>query len=381
VKSQRPPAGFRLLLAAGSILLLALAGVATGYQAPAQNSSPPSSLAEAISRSRELVRTELAPKVPGLSVAVAADGKIIWSEGFGYADLEKKAQVTASTRFRIGSVSKSVTATGLVLLVERGKLDLDAPVAKYVADFPDKGAVITTRQLAGHLAGIRHYKGDEFLLNRPFKNVREGLTIFENDPLIAPPGTKYSYSTYGWNLISAVMESAAKVEFLTFMEQDVFKPLGMKNTGADHAGADDPQRTQFYASDGDGKFVVAPAVDNSYKWAGGGFLSTPEDLVRFGSAHLQPGFLKKHTLDLLFTSQKTSDGKETGYGVGWSILSDAQGHRILMHTGGSVGGTSVLLIHPDSKIVVAMICNHSRSPFSKEAREAIAELFAPLFSK
>lgn len=370
---------FRRILIPISAALLCVAAVSSGYQAPAQVTSPPSSLAEAIGRSRELVKSQLAPKVPGLSVAVAADGNIIWSEGFGYADLEKKAPVTTSTRFRIGSVSKSVTAAGLALLVERGKLDLDAPVQKYVPDFPNKGAVITTRLLAGHLAGIRHYKGDEFLLNKPFKNVREGLTIFENDPLIAPPGTKYSYSTYGWNLISAVMEVAAKQEFLSYMEQSVFKPLGMKSTRPDLAGADDPQRTQFYDSETQGEFVVSPAVDISYKWAGGGFLSTSEDLVRFGSAHLYPGFLKKDTLDLLFTSQKTSDGKETGYGVGWSILKDAQGHRILMHTGGSIGGTSVLLIHPDSKIVVAMICNHSRSPFAKDAREAIAELFAPLF--
>ncbi|MCL4523728.1 MAG: beta-lactamase family protein [Acidobacteria bacterium] len=349
-------------------------------QSPVASAPPPTTLSEAIERSRALIKAQLAPKVPGLSVAVAANGKIVWSEGFGFADLEKQTPVTTATRFRIGSISKSVTAAGLALLVERGKLDLDAPVQKYVADFPDKGAVITTRLLAGHLAGIRHYKGDEFLLNRPFKCVREGLAIFENDPLVAPPGTKYSYSTYGWNLISAVMETAAKQEFLSFMEQKVFKKLKMKSTRPDRAGAADPQRTQFYDTDPQVKFAIAPTVDCSYKWAGGGFLSTPEDLVRFGSAHLQPGFLKKETLELLFTSQKTSDGKETGYGIGWSILKDASGHRILMHTGGSVGGTSVLLLHPDSKIVVAMICNHSRSPFAKDAREAIADFFAPLFA-
>jgi len=363
------------------IVLLFVAVYSADSQTPGKSPSSPASLSEAIERSRELVKSQLAPKVPGLSVTVAANGKIVWSEGFGFADVEKKIPASTSTRFRIGSVSKSLTAAGLALLVEKGKLDLDAPVQKYVPDFPDKGAVISTRLLAGHLAGIRHYQGDEFLLNKPFRSVREGLTIFENDPLLAPPGTKYSYSTYGWNLISAVMEAAAKQEFLSYMEKNVFKRLRMSSTRPDRAGVADAQRTQFYNSDPQGQFVVAPAVDSSYKWAGGGFLSTTEDLVRFGSAHLQPGFLKKDSLDLLFTSQKTSDGKETGYGVGWSILKDAQGHRILMHTGGSIGGTSVLLLHPDSKIVVAMICNHSRSPFAKDAREAIAEFFAPLFAK
>ena len=371
----------RSFVPAALLVVLFVAAFSATSQTPAKSPFAPTSLADAIERSRELVKSQIAPKVPGLSVAVAADGKIVWSEGFGFADVENKVPAGASTRFRIGSVSKSVTAAGLMLLVERGKLDLDAPVQKYVPDFPDKGAVITTRQLAGHLAGIRHYKGDEFLLNKPFKTVREGLAIFDNDPLVAPPGMKYSYSTYGWNLISAVMEAAAKQEFLSYMEKNVFAKLRMSSTRPDRAGAADAQRTQFYEIDPQGKFVVAPAVDASYKWAGGGFLSTSEDLVRFGSAHLQPGFLKKESLELLFTSQKTSDGKETGYGIGWSILKDAAGHRILMHTGGSMGGTSVLLVHPDSKIVVAMICNYGRSPFSKDAREAIVEFFAPLFAK
>lgn len=371
----------RLLFSCGLVGLLCAAVFSAQTQAPASSSAPPATLTEAIERSRDLVKAQIASKVPGLSIAVAAGGKIVWSEAFGYSDLQNKIPADPSTRFRIGSVSKSVTSVGLALLVEKGKLDLDAPVQKYVTDYPDKGGVLTTRLLAGHLGGIRHYQGDEFLLNKPFTNVRESLKIFENDPLVAPPGTKYSYSTYGWTLISAVMESAAKQEFISYMEQSVFKPLGLKNTRPDRAGAADPQRTKFYDSDAEGNFVVAPTVDNSYKWAGGGFLSTSEDLVRFGSALLQPGFLKQESLDLLFTSQKTSDGKETGYGVGWSILKDAHGHRIIMHTGGSVGGTSVLLLHPDSKVVVAMICNHSRSPFNKDAREAIAESFAPLFAK
>lgn len=379
--TTRWPALLRRLFPAVLIALLLVAVYSADSQSPGKIPSSPASLSEAIERSREVVKSQIAPKVPGLSVAVAADGEIVWSEGFGFADVENKIPASASTRFRIGSVSKSVTAAGLMLLVERGKLDLDAPVQKYVPDFPYKGAVITTRQLAGHLAGIRHYQGDEFLLNKPFKTVREGLTVFENDPLVAPPGTKYSYSTYGWNLISAVMEAAAKQEFLSYMEKNVFERLRMSSTRPDRASAADAQRTQFYEIDPQGKFVIAPAVDSSYKWAGGGFLSTSEDLVRFGSAHLQPGFLKKETLELMFTSQKTSDGKETGYGIGWSILKDAAGHRILMHTGSSIGGTSVLLVHPDSKIVVAMICNYGRSPFSKDAREAIAEFFAPLFAK
>ena len=341
----------------------------------------PAALTEAVSRSRALVREQIAPKVPGVSVAVAVDGRVVWSEGFGYADLAAKRPVTPATRFRIGSISKSITAVGLMLLVERGQLDLDAPVQRYVPEFPDKGAVITTRQLAGHLGGIRHYRGNETLLNRPFADTRAGLKIFDRDPLEAPPGTKYIYTTYGWTLLSAAMESAARREFLAYMDEAVLRPLGLTQTRADRKGVLDPQRTLFYVGDAPDKFTVAPTVDSSYKWAGGGFLSTPEDLVKFGSALLQPGLLKAETLALMFTPQKTSDGKSIDYAIGWRVVRDAKGHRVMLHTGGSIGGTSVLLLHPETKTVVAMVCNHSKSPFAKENWEQIAEFFGPVFGR
>jgi CubicO group peptidase (beta-lactamase class C family) len=351
-----------------------------GY-AQAPSIAPAKSLPEAVERARSYIRENLAGRVPGLSVAVGVGGKIVWSESFGYADLPAKKPVTSETLFRIGSVSKPVTAAGLMLLVEQGKLDLDADIRRYVPDFPDKGAVITTRQLAGHLAGIRHYKGNEFLLNQPFTSVRAGLKIFENDPLLQLPGEKFVYSSYGWNLISAVMEGASKEEFLAFMQKRVFEPLKLARTRPDFAGRDMAARTEFYQRGDNGDLVPGPAVDNSYKWAGGGFLSTPEDMVRFGSALLEPGFLKKDSLAQLFTSQKTNDGKETGYGIGWSIAKDAAGHLIYFHTGGSVGGTSVLLLHPGSRTVLAMTANLSNAPIRKDDREALAELFSALFPK
>ncbi|MGH7973007.1 MAG: serine hydrolase domain-containing protein, partial [Limisphaerales bacterium] len=304
----------------------------------------------------------------------------VWSEGFGFRDLERKLPVTSNTLFRIGSVSKALTSAGLALLVERGQLDLDAPVQEYVPDFPQKDGTITTRLLAGHLAGIRHYQGKEMLLDRPFASAHAALAIFENDPLVAPPGAKFSYSTYGWTLISAVMESAAHEGFLSYMHENVIKPLGMTHTHADRKDKPDPECTQFYGNGTTpGKFVTEPIVDNSYKWAGGGYLSTPEDLVRFGSALLKPGFLTAKSLALLFTSQRTSAGMATGYGVGWFIRTDAQGHRVLIHTGGSIGGSSFLLLHPETRTVVALACNDTVGPFSKTDEEYIVELFAPLF--
>jgi len=342
--------------------------------------APAKSLQEALDAVRDRALTNLSLQVPGLSAAAGRDGKIVWSAGFGFADLEAKKPVTSNTLFRIGSVSKPLTAAGLMLLVEQSSLDLDADIHKYLPGFPEKGHVITARQLAGHLAGIRHYRGAEFLLNKPFSSVRESLKIFENDPLLFEPGEKYSYSSYGYNLLSAVMESAAKEEFLPYMEKAVFRPLKMAATLPDHARSELPERTKFYATKPGGGFEIAPAVDNSYKWAGGGFLSTPEDLVRFGLALMKPGFLKRESLATLFKSQSTSDGKPIGYGIGWNVRVD-HGHRIMMHTGGSIGGTSVLMLFPDSGTVLAMTANCTSSPFDKTNLDAVIAEFSASFAR
>jgi serine beta-lactamase-like protein LACTB, mitochondrial len=317
----------------------------------------------------------IARGIPGLSLTVAVDGKIVYSEGFGYADLEERVPVWPTTKFRIGSISKPLTATALVQLVEAGKLDLDAPAQKYVPSFPDKGAVITTRMLAGHLGGIRHYKGDEFNIQKHYSNVLDGLKIFENDPLVSPPGTKFNYSSYGYNLLSAVAESASGENFLEYMQKHVFDTMGLVHTTPDQNAQIVEQRSRFYEKEKDGTLENAPYVDNSYKWAGGGFLSTSEDLVRFGSMLLQPGFLKADSLKLLFTSQKTKSGEETGYGMGWGIGKSPSGRVVYEHSGGSIGGTSQLMVYPETHVVVALVTNLSGREWKAAEVEGVAEMF------
>jgi CubicO group peptidase (beta-lactamase class C family) len=313
--------------------------------------------------------------IPGLSLTVAVDGTIVYSEGFGYADLEERVPVWPTTKFRIGSISKPLTATALMQLVEAGKLELDAPVQKYVPSFPDKGAVITARMLAGHLAGIRHYQGDEFNIQKHYANVLDGVKIFGNDPLVSPPGLKFNYSSYGYNLLSAVVESASGENFLAYMQKHVFEAMGLAHTAADQNTQIVEQRSRFYEKEKDGTLENAPYVDNSYKWAGGGFLSTSEDLVRFGSMLLQPGFLKADSLKLLFTSQKTKSGEETGYGMGWGITKSPSGRVVYEHSGGSIGGSSQLMVYPETHVVVALVTNLSSREWKASEVEAVAEKF------
>ncbi|MBO3700610.1 serine hydrolase [Roseivirga sp. E12] len=304
-------------------------------------------------------------KVPGLSISISQKGELVYSKGFGYADREKKIPVDPSkSKFRIGSVSKTLTAAGLAKLYEEGKIDLDEPIQKYVPVWPDKGETITLRLLAGHLAGIRHYRGAEFMSRTKYEDVVDGLVIFINDPLINKPGTEYSYSSYGWNLISAAMENAAAPQasfltsknFLNIMQQEVFDALGMRNTVPDHADQNITNRTQFYQKR-NGEAIIAPYVDNSYKWAGGGFVGTTEDLCKFGQAHMKAGYLKQSTLDEWMQSQKTTAGMETNYGIGWRTFNRPSGNTFYGHSGGSVGGITFFMIHPETETVLAIVGN------------------------
>jgi len=296
--------------------------------------------------------------IPGASVTVLRNGREIWTEGLGIADIENRVAVTPLTKFRIGSVSKPITAVAMAALVEDGKLDLDAPIQRYVPGYPDKGTPITARELAGHLAGIRHYRGDEFLSNRHYANVTEPLAIFANDTLLSRPGEKYNYSTYGFVVLSAVIEGAAGEPFLKFVQRRVFDPIGMRNTTAEYPDSIISNRAHFYTRhDSASATVNAPCVDNSNKWAGGGFISTTQGLARCGQAMLDQKVLKASTIESLWTSQRTADGKPTGYGMGWSVNTDSTGRRSVSHSGGSVGGTAMLIVYPKERMVFAFLFN------------------------
>lgn len=310
----------------------------------------------------------------GWSVTISIDNKIILSKGFGLGNYEQQVPVYPDkTKFRIGSISKALTAAGLGILMEQGKIDLDLPVQKYAPYFPEKEYPITTRQVAGHIAGIRHYNGEEFLSSKYYKTVNDGLNIFMNDSLLFEPGTQYRYSSYGFNLVSAAMEGASGEEFLSFMKKHVFGPLEMTETMPDFNDSLIVFRSGFYSSD-EGKNINAPYVDNSYKWAGGGFLSTSEDLVKFGNAILNNTLFSEKIKDELTTSQRTTDGKETGYGMGFFTGVNEFGRSFYGHGGGSVGGTSNLLIYPEYKLVIAAVTNDTRSKVGNDMHK-VAEIF------
>jgi serine beta-lactamase-like protein LACTB, mitochondrial len=302
-----------------------------------------------------------ANSIPGLSIAVVLDGEPRWSRGFGMADLEDYSPVTSSTLFRLGSVSKPISATAALQLWERGKLDLDAAVQKYCPPFPQKEWPITTRELLGHLGGIRHYspdgKGDVPEDSaRHFASIEESLQLFANDPLVAKPGTKFHYSTYGYTVIGCVLEGVASQKFIAFARENIFEPAGMDQTRDDDFFAVIPRRTRWYHKDKSGMVQNAGVLDSSYKIPGGGLISSADDMARFAAAVLADKLLKHSTRDLMWTSLKSADGKETGYGLGWGIA-DRFGLHLLAHTGGQQGTSTALALVPSRSAGVVVLCN------------------------
>ena len=328
-------------------------------QAPGQVAPSSARIERAVESVRRFVTDTLRVLgTPGAAIWVMRDGQVVWSEGIGMADLEQDVPVTTTIRFRVGSVSKSLTSVALGRLDEMGRLDWDAPIQRYVPAFPAKRYPITVRQVAGHLAGIRHYREGEFENRKHYAGVTEGLEIFAADSLLFEPGTQFEYSSYGYNLLSAVIEGASGEPFLRFMQEQVFDPAGMTHTVAEEPDSVIPGRGRYYTrADSTGPVINAPYVDNTYKWASGGFVSTAEDLARFGQRLLEGQLLRKQTRDLLWTSMQTSDGKPTEYGLGWTVDTDSLGRRRVRHSGGSVGGTAQLVIYPDERLIVALLVN------------------------
>lgn len=328
----------------------------------------PTSFEEAIDRANDIsFNTNKDQSFPGLAVAVSYNGVPVWKRGYGYADISSQKQVDPdASLFRIGSVSKTLTAVALGQLISSDKVSPDADVRSYVTYFPEKPYPISVAQVAGHIGGIRHYRQMEFLSNIAYPDVRSGMEIFMHDALIAEPGEKYSYSSYGWNLISAIIEETSETPFLDYMKQQVFLPANMHSTFAEVKSESYKGEVSYYLIN-DGVNQIAPEVDNSYKWAGGGFLSTATDLLKFSDAIMDEVYFDKETLELMTTPQTLNNGKKTNYGMGWAINEDKKGRPWIGHSGGSVGGTTMFLVYPQYNLTIVTLVNQSSAKMDQLA--------------
>jgi serine beta-lactamase-like protein LACTB, mitochondrial len=312
-------------------------------------------------------------QTPGLSAAVVEDGQLVWSAGFGMADLENSVPATADTVYRLASVSKSLTATSAMALWEQGRLELDSPVQKYCPAFPQKPWPVTTRQLLGNLGGIRSYnvpeqpysvsQSDPEVGNtRYFDNgIEGGLKFFANEPLVAEPGTHFNYSTQGYTVVGCAIEGASSQKYADAVRETVLVPAGMRQTRPDERFAIVPLRTRFYSKDKTGAVMNAEFLDASYKVPGGGWLSSAPDMARFEAAIMNNRLLKSATRDTMWTQPMPSDGLgRLAYALGWQF-GTVDNVKVVGHSGGQQGTSTMIWMAPDARAGVVVLTNSDAS--------------------
>ena len=369
VREPRGPARFKGTATRLALTLL-LAGCQPGIEAanrvPAADQSSAATIVRAIANDLLTVA-----QLPGLSIAVSHHGERVFAEGFGYADIEARRPVTTGTRFRAASVSKVITATGMARLIQDGRLDLDTPIQTYVPAFPAKAWPITARQLAGHLSGLPHYSAADRIEPRFYPTLADALGVFSHVEVLSEPGTAYSYSTHGFTLLSAVVEGAAGLPFLEFMKTAVFDPLRMSATGPDlRTGSVDMKAALYQFTTG----VLAPVAnpeDPSYKWGGGGMVTTPSDLLRLTGAYMG-GMLRPDVVALMFTGQRLRSGTETGVGIAWRNSWDMDGRRVIEHAGSMEGARSVISLFPDDSLALSIMTNRMWNSAIEETAHLLA---------
>ncbi len=310
-------------------------------------------------------------KIPGIAIGIFKKGEVSILQGFGYADLDKKTPIVPTkTLLRSASVSKPIAATALAKLVADGSIDLGASYYDYVPYFPKKEYDFTIRQLAAHTAGIRAYRGKEYALNTPM-SIKDSLAVFQEDPLVFPPGTDYLYNSFDWVMLSLAMEEVTGVPFESFVKETVLDPFDMKQTVPELPEQKGKNQAVCYSSWAGG-FKKATAVDNRYKLAGGGYLTTVEDLIKFGKAILENKFYPE-IMEQFLTAQIVK-GKNTYYGLGWQVSEDGKGRPFYGHIGNQVGGYSYFKIFPETGLIIAALVNCS-DPGIQDILDGIAEEF------
>jgi CubicO group peptidase (beta-lactamase class C family) len=356
----------KLMIPRPSVLVI-LTSLITGFASALAYSQPASRLAaidKILSVVEQLYSTE---QLVGLQAAVYSGGDIVKSLNLGFADLEHKVKVTDSSRFEVASINKTFTGLALLQLEEDGGIDLDRPIQSYVPEFPDKPeGIITGRLLAGALGGIRHYEENErtpAYYSTHYDDVVNALDLFKHDPLIATPGTKENYSSYGYVLLAAAIQQATNVSYQSYIEESLLKPIKLDNTGFVDVRLPMENRSRNYTfidpytREVFDELHLLPTMEHSSNTGAGNMYSTATDLAVFGAQFLKPGFLSANVYQQIYEPHFASDGTATQFSDGWVLIGAEMEPRFLFFGGSYPGSTAILAVYPDNELVVAITTN------------------------
>ena len=307
-------------------------------------------------------------KVPSITVAVARYGKIIWEEGFGMANREKNIPATQHTAYALGSISKPLTATALLVLKERGLVNLYSPINNYLGRSKVRAQVgdatgATLFRVASHTSGLplhgQHFYDGELYHPPP---IDESIHRYGN--LITAPGERYQYSNLGYGLLGYVISRLSGKSYSDFMRDEVFEPLGMDHTSVHLGPGLEKGQAVKYTADG----IVVPPYDSDSPGSTA-IYSSAHDLIRFGMFHLknnlpdQKAIITANSIDLMHQSNPETgplrewEREGSGYGIGWFVGITKGGLRTVHHNGGTVGVSTVLALVPKENLAVTVLSN------------------------
>lgn len=315
--------------------------------------------------------------VPGMGAAVVVDGVVVWHGSAGMRNLEAGEPVDRHTMFRLASVSKLLTATAAAKLGEDGRLDLDAPVQSTLPWLKAPWAPLTPRQLAAHTSGLPHYQQvDEGRGAKRYESVRAAVGFFDGRPLLAAPNTAYQYSSWGYTLLSAVIEALAGKAFLDYIAHELTPGLAVGPDASDH-GVPNASKTYGFT---DGRAVRLPAHDFSYTWGGGGLAATPEAIALFGSRVMEGTVVSPRTFNSMLEPARLADGSVVGerdyqVGFGWRTGRDVNGESIAHHAGVALGARSALVLWPSSRVSASVLSNAEWTSSIETTAEMLAAPF------
>ena len=353
---------------------------------PFAHSQQPASAKESLSeqqmtRIRGLVREAMnKDRAPGATFSIGLGDKVIWTEGFGYSDLENRVTAGPDTAYRTASIGKSMTATAAMKLVEGRKLDLDVPIQTYCPGFPQKQWPITARDLISHTSGIRHYGGPneqaELFNTHHYDRVSDALEIFKNDPLQQQPGADFMYTTWGYVALGCVLEGAAGEEYKTLMQRLIFDPAGMTHTRDDDPRAIIPGRSRGYIVE-NGDLKNSRWVDMSSKLPAGGWITTAPDLVRFLNAYMAGRLVSPASIATMMEPYRLPrhGGTVDNFGMGW-FVDEYRGMPVGFHGGGTPQVSGIVFFVPAKKLAIAGVFNVEEIPAAERTAlvKAIADI-------
>ena len=306
--------------------------------------------------------------VPGVSLAVVRNGKLVRAAGYGQTNVELAFPATSKSVYEILSLTKQFTATALLMLAEEGKLSLDDRITTRLPDLPAAWNEITIRHLLTHTSGLRDYTDVPgwFGTIREDRSPEELIRTIKPFPLQFPPGSTFRYCNAGYYLLGMIIEKVSGRSYAGFLRERIFKPLGMAATRVADGKGIVPLRASGYHWE-EGVLQNAQYVSPTQKWAAGAVLSTVEDLARWDAALYTEKLLKKQSLRQMWTPAQLSGGQEAPYGIGNELDLD-HGHRAAGHQGGGLAFNATLLRYPDDRLTVIVLCNQTSAPSHTMAR-------------